>query len=124
VLKSLCLGSNVLGFAGINIKAMAEMLEGNTALEELVLIDNSIGDAVARILAKVLRVNRTLRKLDLRRNVIASDGEPHSKRRWHWRGGEGNSDSASNNVIAHLHINKNAKVTTEQPQFIHSNGSE
>lgn len=73
VLKSLRLGSNVLGFAGI--KAMAEMLEGNTALEELVLIDNSIGDAVARILAKALKVNRTLRKLDLRRNVIASDGE-------------------------------------------------
>lgn len=46
VLKSLRLGSNVLGFAGI--KAMAEMLEGNTALEELVLIDNSIGDAVGQ----------------------------------------------------------------------------
>lgn len=75
VLKSLRLGSNVLGFAGI--KAMAEMLEGNTALEELVLIDNSIGDAVARILAKALKVSRTLRKLDLRRTV-----KPHSKRRW------------------------------------------
>ena len=78
------------------------------------MIDNSIGDAVAKLLADALVVNRSLKKLDLRRNVFGSDGAAALEAAL-----KGDADGVGgNSVLTHLHVNKNAKVTAEQRRSI------
>ena len=53
---------------------LAKMLQANTALKELDLSRNEIGDEGARELAKMLQANTALKELDLSRNEIGHEG--------------------------------------------------
>ena len=55
-------------------RALAKVLKVNTALKEIHRNDNSIGDGGATDLAAVLRVNMTLMNIDLADNAIDDAG--------------------------------------------------
>ena len=55
-------------------KALARALRRNTTLIKLNLINNGVGDEGARALAYGLKENNSLRELDLQNNGIKSDG--------------------------------------------------
>jgi len=77
-LQELSLGKNLIGDAGA--ARIAQMLKVNSKLHELRLEGNNICDVGALQLAKALEVNRYLRELWLLDNCISKEGVKHFSR--------------------------------------------